>query len=407
VNSTNSGASAKRCGTPGRRASERPKPRNETRPTSRIHFVTIAVRLRLSLTYAPSSRVYEWSRSESGAGRGTRQLSLVTPISDLLGEVRTRTVQTHLGGAIALGTDIGLNRKENEDRVVALQTFHPDLGTPTLVAAVADGMGGMLDGGTCAEITVAAFVQEFVTPQSGSLALRLTKSAQKANQAVFARYGERGGSTLSAVAINANGVMVGINVGDSRIYASTASGFIQLTTDDTLSAAFGGQGNSLIQFIGTGDGMRSHLIDVPSSAHMLFVSSDGAHYPDAQTFGDLMARSPDPKAATERALALARWLGSPDNASIIAIDVAQVRTSLASSSSRLFATLGLTGSVQIVSDLPPSPPVVSSDDGPSSKTNSNLPKKRARSKKKKAEKADGQLQIEITPLTTDKREDSE
>ncbi len=264
----------------------------------------------------------------------------------------------------------------------------------------------MTDGGTCARITLSNFIEEFVAPKPGSLALRLTRAAAKANLAVFDRYKERGGSTLSAIAIDATGLAVGLNVGDSRIYASTASGFIPLTVDDTLSAAFGAEGNGLIQFIGIGQGLRSHMIEVPHSTHTLFLTSDGAHFPDAKTFGELMTRSPNPKAAVERGLALARWLGSPDNASMVAIDVSQTRSSLSQSSSRLFAILGLPGSVQVLESpslshwqTDPEPPPLERLAPP--------PKKRARSRKQKQEKPVGQLQIEIDPVRTDTDDNSE
>src|SRR4051794_8863983 len=120
-------------------------------------------------------------------------------------------------------------------------------------------MGGMVDGGPCATITLSAFIEEFTRPAPGSIVHRLTRSVARANEEVFERYRGKGGSTLSAVAMTADGT-VGINVGDSRIYASTQSGFFPLTIDDTLGAAFGaGDRNALIQFVGIGQGLRSHL----------------------------------------------------------------------------------------------------------------------------------------------------
>jgi serine/threonine protein phosphatase PrpC len=159
-------------------------------------------------------------------------LSFDAPFQEQLEEVRTRTIQSYLNGAIALGTDMGLNRDENQDRVLAAQVYHSNLGGPAFVAAVADGMGGMADGGTCATIALAAFLDEFISPKVGSLALRLTRATASANNSVFQRYRERGGTTLSAIAIDDHGIAVGVNVGDSRIYASTSTGFVQLTTEE-------------------------------------------------------------------------------------------------------------------------------------------------------------------------------
>lgn len=45
-----------------------------------------------------------------------------------------------------LSSDIGLVRKENQDRVAALYTGKKSI-NPLFAIAVADGMGGMRDGG--------------------------------------------------------------------------------------------------------------------------------------------------------------------------------------------------------------------------------------------------------------------
>ena len=58
---------------------------------------------------------------------------------------------------VVLGTDVGLHRSENQDVVIfaRIGSHHSE---PTLIALVADGMGGMVDGRTCACLAVASFV---------------------------------------------------------------------------------------------------------------------------------------------------------------------------------------------------------------------------------------------------------
>lgn len=318
-------------------------------------------------------------------------------MEDLLGEVRHRLVGTHLGGALALGTDIGANRSENQDRVLGFQSFHPTFGPATFVAALADGMGGMVDGSECATLALRTFTEEFLQPGHGSLALKLTLSAAKANELVYERYKGRGGSTLSAIALSSDGSAVGLNVGDSRIYSSSAAGVSALTVDDTLSAAFGGEGQGLLQFIGLGPGLRSHLIEVPTSTHMLFLTSDGVHFPEKRTFAELLGRSPDPKSAAERSLALARWLGSPDNASIIAIVLDDVRARLGLNPSQVSALYGPTGSL-VYAELPsPRPAPAHSKEQLKTAQQSDIAdvKKRGRPSRKKKDKSPAQLKIDV------------
>jgi len=49
-----------------------------------------------------------------------------------------------------LATDIGLQRKENQDRVAALRISAKQSSQPIIAVVVADGMGGMRDGAKCA-----------------------------------------------------------------------------------------------------------------------------------------------------------------------------------------------------------------------------------------------------------------
>lgn len=56
---------------------------------------------------------------------------------------------------IVLGTDVGLQRSENQDRVGALRIGSKTTGGRPLIAiAVVDGMGGMRDGGACATLAL-------------------------------------------------------------------------------------------------------------------------------------------------------------------------------------------------------------------------------------------------------------
>lgn len=63
----------------------------------------------------------------------------------------------------AIATDIGLVRKENQDRVAVLK-FRPfSKNKDMIVIALADGMGGMEGGANAASLTVSSFFTNYAT----------------------------------------------------------------------------------------------------------------------------------------------------------------------------------------------------------------------------------------------------
>lgn len=241
-------------------------------------------------------------------------------IADELGHAAGRATRFAYDGAVALGSDIGFTRKENQDRVLFIVAKAPDTGKISAYAMVADGMGGMAEGAECAKLAISTFVAFLTANPSLGLDHRLEGAARHANARVYARYKGRGGSTLSAIGIAPGGEILGVNVGDSRIYATNETKTEQLTVDDTIEAAFGGEGRGLIQYIGLGDGIKPHIIRIPSSKYRsISITSDGIHYIDSDTFHTLLFKSTDTRSTVDRSIALARWLGSPDNASIVTI----------------------------------------------------------------------------------------
>lgn len=235
------------------------------------------------------------------------------------------------GGAAHLGTDIGLKREENQDRVaiVRWESVGPTTMGASCAVVVSDGMGGMQDGALCATLSVATFIAELIAAPALDLTKTVKEAVELANEAVFRLYRGRGGATLSAVIMNSNGNVVGVNVGDSRIYSASAfssSKFVsRLTVDDTLSDAYGSDNKDLLQFIGLGQGIRPNVFAISHDDNMLAITTDGAHFFDEKVFSEILQRSPDPKAIAERVIALSRWLGAPDNATIATVDVGKMR----------------------------------------------------------------------------------
>ena len=215
-----------------------------------------------------------------------------------------------------IATDTGLIRKENQDRAVVMRFV--DRGRTQTVFALADGMGGMRNGAHCASLAVAAFLESYATNDELDIETRLQVSALYANKAVFSYSRGSGGATLSAVAVGStDGMFHSVNVGDSRIFAFGENRVERLTVDDSLAEAVGGHGRELLQFVGMGEGMQPHVRQSSGLSSGFLITSDGVHFVHPEVFETVLSRSPSIKAAAERLMALARWSGGPDNATLI------------------------------------------------------------------------------------------
>lgn len=222
-----------------------------------------------------------------------------------------------------LSSDRGGVRKQNQDRALAFEC-PPSRGavSGSHVYILADGMGGMRDGDVCASTAVATFAVSLLENAENSIEAALRTAAQRANRAVCEYASGSGGSTLSALVIDRHGTAHAVNCGDSRIYAVDAKqGATRLTIDDNLSERVGGSGRELVRFVGMQEGFDCDLIAVNADQQRLVLTSDGVHFIAPDAFDAIARHAPTIRNFVERVTALARWCGSPDNATIIAVDL--------------------------------------------------------------------------------------
>lgn len=243
---------------------------------------------------------------------------------------KERGINTVTGMPVTLHTDVGLVRNENQDRVAVMRATTTSA-KPFVVIALVDGMGGMTNGAECATRTLSAFFNALIRFRQKLPQERLELAANIANMTVYEFSKGRGGATLSALFVDNNQALI-LNVGDSRIYATTVEDnvakVIRLTVDDSLEEAVGGHGKELLQFIGMGDGLVPHVSVVPQTAKRILITSDGIHFIRHESLCDVLLNTQGSTQVAEQLGALAMWRGAPDNASLAITTLPKLTQSL-------------------------------------------------------------------------------
>lgn len=137
---------------------------------------------------------------------------------------------------VAYQTDIGHQRKENQDRVAKFTA--PD---GTLLVVVADGIGGSRSGDVAAQTTVDHLGRQFqaASPNSSLEAIRwFAREVQLINDEILQKSTEnpkyQGMGTTLVAAIIFDQAMVVANIGDSRGYVLHDNLLTQVTIDHSL-----------------------------------------------------------------------------------------------------------------------------------------------------------------------------
>lgn len=229
-----------------------------------------------------------------------------------------------LNGAVA--SDIGSVREENQDRVALVRGCDRS-GAPFILAALADGIGGMKSGAECAAVTLGTFISSIVTDAQFSPDPRewLSRGAQRANQTVHARHVGSGGATLVATLLAKGHPPLWLSIGDSRVYQAFDGKLRQLSRDDTLEGqlgkASGGRSHDLLQFVGIGDALEPHIEVISSEGGTLLLTTDGVHFIDSDYLAKVVQHASDLGLCVRRLTELAKMVGGPDNASVAALSL--------------------------------------------------------------------------------------
>lgn len=212
-------------------------------------------------------------------------------------------------------------REGNEDATLFLR-----LAGGRMVAAVADGMGGLGRGDVASRLALDVLQRELTAggPLAGAVHLAHEALLREARD-------EPLGSTLVAALVEGEVVWV-VNVGDSRAYHRGADGMRRVTRDHTVAAEAAEAGvedaavregrwaESLTRSLGTEDELEVDGFGpiLLRAGDDLLLCSDGLYrvVPD-EVVEEILERHPDPAAATEALIEEALRRGSADNVSAV------------------------------------------------------------------------------------------
>jgi serine/threonine protein phosphatase PrpC len=233
-------------------------------------------------------------------------------------------VRDVIGLPVAIGSDIGNVREENQDRAVILRA-QVSTNKSFLVGVLCDGMGGMAEGANCAALAVASFISSCIRNRNIQVKERLFQAVELANLDVYQKFNGKGGSTLSAFILDSDGNFEAINVGDSRIYVSDNREMHQISVDDTIAGQLNQHeptsqlSHKLLQFVGIGNDIEPHLLDMPAldTIAKMLITSDGVHYLNASTLKSMLVQNVTPIELSKRLIHVAKWCGGHDNSTVI------------------------------------------------------------------------------------------
>lgn len=253
-------------------------------------------------------------------------------VSWLMRRTPTTGVRRVISLAAAIASEIGSVRGENQDRAVVAHGRDKQ-GKGYTVVVVADGIGGMREGSTCAAIAIGAFLSTLdrnAQTGTGSSESWVRSAVIASNQEVFSKFRGDGGSTLVAILVRSGHPSCWMSVGDSRVYSATGKSLIQISVDDTIAGQLGkvtgimSEQSNLLQFIGMGDELEPHIATIESdSVNAVVLTTDGVHYLSSAPgwLGQIVGNAPDPGVCVKRLVDLAKWCGGHDNATAAIISL--------------------------------------------------------------------------------------
>ncbi|MEW5909924.1 MAG: Stp1/IreP family PP2C-type Ser/Thr phosphatase [Thermodesulfobacteriota bacterium] len=239
-------------------------------------------------------------------------------------------------------TDTGCIRNHNEDAFL-IRRFDSDDSThlPSLLAVVADGVGGRLGGRQASSASVNAIREFFEThlhDHPDELLIHAIEESHRFLKEMSARDPELKGMGTTCTAVWASGIEAYVgHVGDSRAYLIRNGESTQITEDHTLVHRLLKEGkisdqealnhpdkNIILQAVGASDAIDVDLFHVAlESEDILLLCSDGLHgLVTDHEMAELLGKIPLDE-APDRLISLAKERGGHDNITTVIIKAFQ------------------------------------------------------------------------------------
>lgn len=232
----------------------------------------------------------------------------------------------------AARSDVGKVRAKNDDSAYAGQ----------FLAVVADGMGGHAGGDVASASTVLDLIHLDRDGYQGDAGMQLADEIQTANsllsEMVHINPKLTGmGTTVTALLLSDDRLAFA-HIGDSRAYRLKAGVFEQMSIDHTFVQRLIDEGrltpeeaethphkNVLMRVLGDVD--ASPELDLTSfeasPGERWLLCSDGLNFVDLQTVEQVVRETPSLAATAERLIELTLEAGSPDNVTVVMIEIAE------------------------------------------------------------------------------------
>jgi serine/threonine protein phosphatase PrpC len=273
--------------------------------------------------------------------------------SSLVPETRTVKSSHHLL-TVCGATDIGAQRRENQDAFVIADldegTVHaPSLRTDVALAragvllVVCDGMGGAPAGDVASRVATSVIKQQFESAGPSALTApgpTLEGAVEGANRAILDEVREhpedKGMGTTCTAAVLAPEHLSLAQVGDSRAYLLRDGRLELLTRDQTMASKLVESGalkpeevehfpyrHVLLQALGIAATIHPVLTDVElREGDRILLCSDGLHGPVRDELIQAILRAPgDAQQAARGLIAAALAAGGPDNVTVVVADL--------------------------------------------------------------------------------------
>jgi PPM family protein phosphatase len=239
---------------------------------------------------------------------------------------------------VAMATDVGLRRTQNEDHHGSwIPSSGDELERLGALVVIADGMGGSQAGEVASRLAVETVLKSYRASSGVDPAADLRRAVEEANRTIHdlgrTSFDLGGmGTTLTALVVRGTEAFVA-HVGDSRAYLVNRGGISQLTQDHSLvaqlvrehaltaeQARVDPRRNVVTRSVGVGETVEvdAFRVSIPLQiGDTLILCSDGLHGQVTDEEIAAFATEADLGEACQRLISTANQRGGPDNITVV------------------------------------------------------------------------------------------